>query len=341
MRSLMDLIFFDKYFMNKNPKLYIAERLSWRTLPTLPKGYQFKNGERKNNAIVYQIWSNDPYIYYMYYSILTNVMYTDALETSDIYVFVEKRYYDEIKRMLSGILHESSIMPVDISLILKYVITTNPVLWGYENISVVDCDLFFYNDGLSTPFYKKNFEFMDREERPIAIATPDISRNTFFSRRKHLCSNISEDAYIDFIAHSIGVNSDKIEKWLDETEWPLSCFFSYKPHLFDKADYYRYTLISTTIGQLCDETVWWSYLKTTLDILPADIKTDLNNDVRIHEPFEMKMIEDKEQGKLMLVHTIVGNNRKHEGILPFFDLIDQEFRKNLDFLTVYRASKVD
>lgn len=327
--------------MNKNPKLYIAERLSWRTLPTLPKGYRFKNGEKKKNAIVYQIWGTPNFGYYAYYSLLTNIMYTDALETSDIYVFVENRFYDEIKQMLSGILHESSIIPVNVGLILKYVITTNPVLWGYENVSVIDSDLFFYNDNLNTPFYKKNFEFMDGEERPIAIAAPDISRSTFFSRRNDLCTVIPENNYLNFIAHSLNVHPDEIERWLDETKWYLSCFFSYKTRFFDKDDYYKYALISTNVGQACDETVWLSYLKTTLDILPADIMADLNNHVYIHEPFNMKMIEEKEPGKPILIHTIVGLIVKDEGILQFFDLIDQEFRKNLDFLTVYRASKVD
>lgn len=307
-----------------DPKFYVSSKISFEHWPDLGEGNFYTNTGDKKIAVVYQTWSTEWYLPYIYHSLCSQIMYTDVLEMADIYLFVDEERYDFAVHLFRNLIAKEQIIKVQKQFAVKYMITTNPMLKKYEVVSVVDGDMFFYSD-TKVDFYKNVLTHTAKTDRPIAINVENNSASVFFGRRDNLCTSIPQDKYIDFMADSLSVEPDHVKTWLTSTQWSLSCIFIYKNSFFEDARYYKHALINTHAKQYCDETVWlgWTAMHglTTLDVTD-----DLGYDVVISVPFEMSIVEENEPGKLLLIHPLVGTYRINDDMVTFIKQIQDNFR---------------
>jgi hypothetical protein len=307
-----------------DPKFYVSSKISFEHWPDLGEGKFYTNTGDKKIAVVYQTWSTEWYLPYIYHSMLSQMMYTDVLEMADIYLFVDEERYDFAIHLFRNLIAQDQIIKIQKEFAVKYMITTNPILKKYEVVSVVDADMFFYSD-TKVDFYKNVLTHTEKSDQPIAINVSNDAPSVFFGRRDNLCTSIPQSEYINFMADSLSVQPDDVKHWLINSQWALSCIFIYKTKFFDDPKYYKHALINTYAKQYCDETVWlgWTAMH---GLKTLDVTDDLGYDVIISIPFEMSILEENKPGKLLLIHPLVGTYRINDDMVAFIKQIQDNFR---------------
>lgn len=234
-------------------KFWVAEQIGFNHWPE-PKTQIHSKGE-KSMVTVYQTWSTEAYMPYMYHSLLSQIMYTDILEKSDVYIFVDEDRHDYAKWLFRHIIHEDNIIKLKKWDTVKYKVTSHPILQNYETVVVVDSDMFFHSREKNNLY--QNIENWYKENKGVLIIEDILNAGeTFWKRRKDLNFLVPEEEYVDFLVDKTGLNKEEFQNWLENGVWSVSPFFVYQPKNFVNEEYIKFAEVCADKEFLCDETVW-------------------------------------------------------------------------------------
>jgi hypothetical protein len=144
-------------------------------------------------------------------------------------------------------------------------------------------------------------------------------------RKRTLCPNISDDNYIKLIIEGSGMSIEDYKDWMLHDKWKMSGVFIYDNHMFKDPKYHSYAMMHTEIGQLCDETVWNSWIKAnkieTLDVslgIPYYYSLELDDIINTY-------IE--ENPNLYMLHPIVGDRVINPHAVELLNKIKKDFKE--------------
>lgn len=310
-----------------NPKFWVAGKIGFDNWPELKQ--PFKNTGDKSIAVVYQTWSTEAYLPYMYHSIMSQILYTDIVEKCDIHIFVDEERYEYTKWLFRNLVDESSIIKTSRMMTVKYMVTCHPVLHKYKAVTVCDSDMFFYSEN------KHNlYELIDRkfdESNDILMIGDNLSSETIFWRRhKDLNNKVKKEDYIDYFVKNSGIYRDNLEKWLKETSWYLSPIFVYNPKTYINPAYYKFAVTCAYNEFYCDETVWmiWAIARgVELKPVHKEIKgTDVVVDF-VHKKLKDYLEYRINTGfQLSLIHPLCGDHRINPVCAELLFKIQDDFR---------------
>lgn len=137
-------------------KFWLAEQFDFDKLPI---SQNLVKNTGKSIAITYHLWNTEAYMPYIYYSILSQLAYTDIKEEADLYLFVQEEFYDYTVYVFRNLLDKDCIIKVSQEEAQKHSTLTNPILQNYEIAISCDSDLFFKSNNKSFQFYNKLREY--------------------------------------------------------------------------------------------------------------------------------------------------------------------------------------
>jgi len=267
----------------------------------------------KPNCVVYQLWAGnfplmgESYLTYLQYSIMSQMAHTDIREYSDMYIFVSESLYGQVVYHLSTLVDESCIISVRNNFAYKYVISTHPILENYNSISIIDADMFLYSKEQST-FYKDIVEYF-KTDNTTTFLLPQYEENTKYALNSRLIEydiNMTQSEFEIFLIKNSGISSEKLNSFLTDTHWWLSCVTIFNPRKFtrsDKSNYYKLMNANSLIGLWDDELVWllWLYIN---DKKIKDVTTQFNAKFKL----DIDTHKYKFERGLQLIHPIVARN---------------------------------
>lgn len=138
-------------------KFWLAEQFDFAKLPFNKKLIQ---NTGKSIAVTYHLWNTEAYMPYIYYSILSQLTYTDMTEKADVYLFVQEEFHEYAVYVFRNLLDKECIIKASKEEAQKQNTLNNLILQDYEFVVSCDSDLFFkLNDDL------KRFEFYGKLKR--------------------------------------------------------------------------------------------------------------------------------------------------------------------------------
>jgi len=286
--------------------------------------------ERVGNSrlcVVYQVWGNHNYLKFLYLSILSQIVYTDMLDY-DVKVFLSEGFINDVgSSLLARLLPTGSIVKVKDGLALKYGLTTHPHLQNYDVVSVVDTDAFWYNPtGKKTNIYGKMLAHYDSGYDGIIMAHDgDTAESVFWSRRETLNSNIPKEHYKYYFERNANTNIEKLDEFLENENWYLSCLFVYGKKHFKEPDYAKFAITCLYDEFLCDETVWmmWGF-GHDYEVNGMD-DTDYLNWVGASDFKDYWENRDDEVDELKYIHPVQGDHCYDMVNVELYDEICEKF----------------
>jgi hypothetical protein len=314
--------------IENNPKFWVSNQIGYSDWPDFGDGNNIKHNKNHKIACVYQIWGTEGYIPYLYHSIISQIMYTDIEEMADIFIFTDPARYVYTSWLFRNILGPDSIIEVDSTNAIKYMIPCQPILQNYEIISFIDADMFFWSPITKKyPFYTNIERYIKENTNTILLLgmDPTPASKVLYDRKDTLCPNISNDNYIKLLTDGSGMSMEDYADWMLNDKWKMSGIFIYDNHIFKDPEYYKYAMMHTEIGQLCDETVWNSWIKAkqieTLDVslgIPYYYSLELDDTINTY-------IE--ENPNLYMLHPIVGDRVINKHAVELLNKIKQDFKE--------------
>ena len=286
--------------------------------------------ENSRLCVVYQVWGNHNYLSFLYLSILSQLAYTDMLDY-DVKIFLGKGFVNDVgASVLERFLPEGSIIPVSDGLSLKYGLTTHPHLQNYDVVCVIDTDAFWYNpSGKKSNVYSKILDLYDNGMDGLIMAPdPDPADDVFWQRRDTLNYNIPEIHYKEYFERNGKTDINRLDDFLKNDKWFLSCLFIYGKKHFKEPGYAQYAITCLYDELLCDETVWMMWG------MGHDYKiTDMNDTEPLNwigpQEFDSfwkrKTIKDD---TLYYIHPVQGNHCYNMRIQELYDEISEDYLKN-------------
>lgn len=324
-------------------KFWVAEQLGFQNWPK-PAKELHATGKNKI-ATVYQMWSTEAYLPYLYHSIISQLMYTDMAEKSDVWIFVHDQFYEYTVHLMRGLVHEENIISVTSKDAVKYVVTSHPTLQDYEIITVCDSDMFFYSE-TRVNMYSNIEEYYKNYDGILLIEDVNYkAEQTFWDRHANLNKNVPAEEYLDFFTANTGITGKNLKKWLKGENWHVSPLFTYKPSTFVNEKYNSFAQACSDKGFMCDETVWMVWAKATnlpIRAIQDEIK-ELSLTLDFVEDTSHKFIENRDPKKnLSIIHPLTIPNKVNPVCLGLLKTIHRQFRKEYEVkingtLTVARS----
>lgn len=310
-----------------NPKFWVAEQIGFDNWPK-PKE-PIKNTGDKPLAVVYQTWSTEAYLPYMYHSILSQLMYTDILEKCDVYIFVDEERYEYTSWLFKDLIDSSSIIKVSRMMAVKYMVTCHPVLHKYKAVAVCDSDMFFYSES-KLDFYQKIEDKFETSNDILMIEDNLPAKKIFWERHRDLNNRVKAEDYLDFFVENTGIYKEQLEDWINSNPWYLSPLFVYNPKTYINPRYYKYAINCAYNEFYCDETVWMVWAKARMidfkpvhkEIKDIDVVVDF-----VHTKLKdyLKYRVDNNLG-LTLIHPLCGDQRINPVCAELLFKIQKDFR---------------
>lgn len=133
------------------PKFWLAEQFDFNNLPI---EHNLIKNSGKSIAVAYHLWNTEAYMPYIYYSILSQLAYTDVKKEVDIYLFVQEELYDYAVFVFRNLLDKECIIKVSHGDAQNHMTSDNSVLLKYEIVVKFDADVFIKsNTGSDFKFY--------------------------------------------------------------------------------------------------------------------------------------------------------------------------------------------
>ncbi len=307
-------------------KFWVSEQIGFDNWETLEN--PIKNTGTKAVAVVYQTWSTEGYLPYIYHSLMSQLLYTDMLEKADVYLFVDEDRYEYTKFLFKGLIDESCIIKVSRMMAVKYMVTCHPTLHKYKVVAVCDSDMFFYSDKKTT-FYADLEKRYEENDDILLIKSGPGAKEVFWARHKDLNKRVPKKEYIDYFVRETRIDKAELENWVETAPWHISCIFCYNPKTYINPKYYQYAITCAYNEFYCDETVWMVWAKARMVDIKA-IQTEMQT-VEVWLDFadlsfqkHLKKVPSKD--KLFLVHPLSGPGRINPTCLEFIKFIQTEFK---------------
>ena len=310
-----------------NPKFWVAEQLGFDNWPKPEKPHK---NEGRPLASVYQTWSTEAYLPYIYYSMMSQLLYTDVEEKADIYLFVDEERYDFAVHLFRHMLDSSCIIKLSRMMAVKYMVTCHPILHKYKAVAVIDSDMFFYAD-TKIDFYAALEKRYETNDDILLIDSGVSSKEVFWSRHQDLNKNVPKEDYLDYFVRETRIDKQELENWVDSTDWLVSCIFCYNPKTYINPKYYQYAITCAYNEFYCDETVWMVWAKAR-QVPIKSIRHEMNDTVRIWLDFMgmsldpyLKHRKGETEMFLSLVHPLSGPGRINPTCLDLLRKIELQF----------------
>jgi hypothetical protein len=240
----------DQWKILNDGKFYLSEKLNPWISPT---PLQHRNDTSRSICAVYTLWDEKRYLPYLKYSLISLMISTDVNKISDILIFTNEWTYNVVKDCLSNVISEDCIVKMDFTP-FKYGVITHPRLKEYEQIVLMDTDLFII--GNNDLFSKIQNYYNTTENRKIfMMPTEEKAQKVFWDRKKNLCKSLEDEEYLQFFHENIG--KEETDNYLTNSNWWISPMVIYNnKYHFKESDYASYALESMWHRQMCDETVF-------------------------------------------------------------------------------------
>lgn len=308
-------------------KLFLSNKIGFTGWPRLKHPIKFNSG--KKNVVIFQTWDSLGYMPYMYYSILSQLLYTDLIQQCDLYIFVDEPHHELYTIGFRDLIPPENIILSPKRHSYKYMSIIHPIFQKYENIVVIDADMFFYSKNNRISFFSEVFNYLEQNPKTgLMFDGVQNSRKTFNQRIPILCSSLSQEKYKDFIIKSTPHTKQTLDKWLDSTTWFFSCVFAFKRSTFITTEYIKYATEFSFYDQLCDESVWLSWASSN-NIKIKAIDKELNCNVYMKYRKHHRDIYSK--NRLNLIHPIVGSEVLNTEILGLLKEIEEDFKEKFGY----------
>ena len=306
------------YLDNSNENDYILEKFRvFDKIEPEGKNPYFRKDDNDLDVVLYYIyWNNKNFAKYMYYSILSYLLFTDATRV-DIKVFVTNEDYRYLKDLIGGLYDglefityqevehfynkPNNYMSQKIG--NKYRFFGHDELKGYDMAVMSDCDLIAYGENtnlfedLLNIHYNQYSDHIIDEDFSDGIITFDslktytedtwTSIDSFSEMLKKRVKNTARffknfEEYLAFIKARLELGDEGLDDYLTQDRWPLTGFLSYKPdRYFDGKFWYDYVQACSDMNINDDEVVVNDYCyKEDIDFY--DIETtydDINIEI--------------------------------------------------------------
>lgn len=238
----------DQWKTLNDGKFYLSEKLNPWIAPT-PLHHQ--NDSSRSICVVYTLWQEKKYLSYLKYSLISLMISTDVNQISDILIFTDESTHSIVKGCLDNIISEDCIVMMDFTP-FKYGVITHPRLKEYEQIVLMDTDLFIM--GKHDLFSKIQNYYNTTENRKIfMMPTEEKAQKVFWDRKKNLCKSLNDEEYLQFYIDNTG----EAATYFRDSNWWISPMVIYNNRYhFREPDYARYVFENLWNRQMCDETVF-------------------------------------------------------------------------------------
>lgn len=230
---------------------------------------EFKPEDKLNIVLYYVHWDNLNYLVYMYYSILSYLLFTDA-KRIDIKVFTSEHSYQQASDMLGGIYKDLEIIPYRYKESdyytdkHKYNFFNHPELQDYDLAVLSDCDLFCYSENgtlfsdlskLSLGDTIANLKNRSIEDKGYWYGMQDFA--SALETRQKIAVDLmdSHHYFFNWIKRVLGYSQKEFEGFLDRSTWPMTGIMVYMPgHHFSGRGWKIYAEQASSIKVKDDET---------------------------------------------------------------------------------------
>jgi hypothetical protein len=284
--------------MNKLDRLHHIQVFS------IDKEIQYKNN--KDLCLVYSIWSHTGYVNVCFYSILSQLCFTDIREYS-ILVYVDEYIAEYTKSVFKGLIPLENIIVLKGPECAKQRVAIDSRLLDYKVVVMSDADNILqsnnrtniYKDILSihNSYKEPIINFLHKYEGGIKTLNDRIHLSNFESKKDY-------DKLFEELINNLSVND----------YWALTGFISYDSKLIELLKKDVEECIPYNI--FCDETVW---RKCVLKNNITEKSFDELKSYKFVHPENIEIIRNKEDNVMYLVHPFLGNyiNRLQLDILYF------------------------
>lgn len=282
------------------------------------KDFNSKISQEIDVAVVYCCWQSPIYAAMMYYSILSQIQYTDILRT-DLKIIIKRPLYNilnsEYPELLSAITNlGESVLIIQDGDLSKYGIMTQYNLNKYKRVCIVDCDAFFKSDQ-KINIYES---FQNRNGLYMVTETTDVL--SVLTHRKIISNFKESDAdYLSFLAILNKCKELELINYFNQRQdWKLGCFILYNPSLLKSSDWERLVAGMSFIDSGCDETVIQLYcMKKNISIQnPESIMCN----ILIGDMNKIKL--EVKKGQINILHPIIGVHAENIEIIDFLREIE-------------------
>lgn len=271
----------------------------------------------KDLCLVYSVWSHTAYVNALFYSILSQLCYTD-IQKYNIVVFVDRYLETYAKAILGNLIPKENIIPIEGKDCAKHVVATNSLLLNYKTIVISDADNFLVSTEKMDIYEKIHKDTHETGIPRFNFLKGCSAKSTFLERRNILGEFQSEEQFQE--AYKPLVNSFE-----ENDNWYLSGMMSYPSHIIP--------LFKETVNKFkpynvfCDETIWLQFLRVDFKGSYTIHTFDRNGFIFVPS-HNMRETKSKIDDIMYLVHPFLGNV-EDELQIPFLFNIAEEFSINL------------
>lgn len=255
-------------------------------------------------CLVYSIWSHTGYANSCFYSILSQLVFTDITDYN-IIIFVDTFIEEHCRNIFKNLIPQANIIGVDGPECAKQRVCINDKLKDYEVVVISDADNFMQANHYM-PIYKDIYNYHKRGEGVSFLKKENGNILDILKSRMSLSNFTNEEEYLDFF-----------KAILKNDSWYLSGFMSFNTSLID--EFKKEVELCSRYNIFCDESVWLGFLakaRKQYIYIPYDERLGY----QFVGPENIKLVRSqKEDGVMYLVHPFLGNfvNRIQLDILHF------------------------
>lgn len=254
--------------------------------------------EKKYNiCVVYACWWNHFYLKPLYLSLMSQFAYTD-IHNVDVKILTGGGFIHDVANQLFHMYNppapsERLVWPLPDGGFYKYMVTTHPILSEYDIIVVIDADAFAYAPDGPHDFYKNLWAQYKKGKLNLTMCSENRRAEfSLFERHTRLARRIPRDHYKEYLCREAGLMPSKLDNFLAEEDWLLSCLTIIPKNCFRELGFGTYAVHQLYNDIRCDETVWlmWALANNyKIDLLddmkgirwgPADNSAQLVTDIK-------------------------------------------------------------
>jgi hypothetical protein len=245
----------------------------------------------KDLCLVYSLWSHKAYVNICFYSILSQLVFTD-IQDYNIMVYVDESIHNYTCKVLNRIIPNSNIIKIKGEECAKQRVAIRQELLDYKVIVMSDADNILQSNNKISIYKKLVGEHLDWPHINFLHRYED-GLNTL-AERQHLSEFKDLKNYNEFF-------KDLIQNLEKNNSWYLTGFISYNK------DYI--SLLKVEVDKcvqhkiFCDETVW--RMCTINNTIQKEVFNQ-RHDYLFVTPENINLIKNKKDNVMYLIHAFLG-----------------------------------
>lgn len=307
-------------------------------------------------TVCYTLWDNPIYVKMLYLSLQSQLLYTDILNVKKFQIVVDRKleaivwdifrvfensfsgnFELDIKTINSEVLVASpmarnTMTPQRIN---KYVISLHEDMRETELLILSDCESFMY--GKKAPVYRNLYnQYKNTKNFPVLGCQeyPEEGSSVFLDRREQLAGMMENDEeYINWCSYRLNIDQDEFKDIIvNRYDWFLTCWFVFDNEKYATYDQHwrDYVEWSRVYSMYCDESIYLTYGLCADDYDVEDLSfIDGLRFLHSHQCEEFFL--NSNYDVTGVVHPLHGEYSEDMWVQDFYDTIQTEFRKTLEY----------